>query len=446
MNDALAEALGRAWRSDRPGEVLTRLTEVGPRVTGHPSERQAASVLASALEAAGVRDVHEEPFEMVRWTSEGAEFAVDVPDRDVSRSFEALAMPYCPSYDGTAPLVDVGYGTPDELAATPVSGAIALASTETPPGFGRRYHRVEKVGHAAIAGAEGFVFANHDPGQLPPTGTLAFGEKAPIPGVGVSKESGDWLREYAEEGASARLRVNAGTDRARGRNVLGHIGPDTDETVLVLAHYDSHDVGEGALDNGCGVAAMVGMAELLGELTLERGVRIAGLSGEELGLLGSEALADTVDVDSIHAVVNLDGLGRFRNLTALTHTSTSLADLVERVARSVEHPVEIDDRPHPYSDHWPFLRTGTPALQLHSQDPDTVGPWERGWTHTRADTRDKTDTRIVREHAMLAGLLVRAITTSEVPRVDPTTVRERLEEHDADSGMRSAGIWPDEWD
>ncbi|MFB6196399.1 MAG: M28 family peptidase [Haloplanus sp.] len=448
MDDATAETLGRAWQSDRPWSVLTRLTELDDRFTGHPGARNAAAIVADAFEDAGVRAVHELSFDIRRWRRGDAELAVSVPTRDVSRSFETIALPYCPAYEDTAPLVDVGYGTPAELDDADVSGAIALTSTETPPGFGRRYHRVEKVGHAAAAGAEGFVFVNDAPGGLPQTGTLTFGSEAAIPGVGVSKEAGAWLREYAEDGARAHLRVTARTEPGRGHNVVGHLGPDTAEEVLALAHYDAHDVGEGALDNGCGVATLVGMAEIFARLDLDRRVRIAAVSGEEIGLLGSEALAETLDVESVRAVVNVDGAGRFRNLTALTHASTPLADLVERVADDVGHPITVDDTPHPYSDHWPFLRNGTPALQLHSRDdtPNGEGPWTRGWTHTRADTRDKADPRIIRDHAMLGGLLVWHLTRADLPRVAPETVRDRLIEQGADQGMRAAGVWPAAWE
>jgi len=41
------------------------------------------------------------------------------------------------------------------------------------------------------------------------------------------------------------------------------LGPDTDEAVLLLAHYDAHDVGEGALDNGCGCALVAEVGRLL---------------------------------------------------------------------------------------------------------------------------------------------------------------------------------------
>ena len=447
-DDETAGALGRTWLSDRPWEVLTRLTELDHRLAGHPGDREAASVVADAFAAAGLRDVHEEPFELRRWTPGEVELAVTVPDRDVTRSFEAVALPYCPPYDATAPLVDVGHGTPEELAAADVGGALAITSTESPPELGRLYHRVEKVGQAAAAGAEGFVFVNHVPGQLPPTGALRFGDEASIPGVGVSLEAGEWLREYADEGARVRLRVDARTEDGRSRNVVGHLGPDTDDEVLVVAHHDSHHIAEGALDNGCGVATIVGMAAMLADLErdLERRVRFASVSGEEIGLLGSEALAGSVEVDAVHAIVNVDGAGRHRDLRALTHTSGALSDVVEEIAGAVDHPVRISDGPHPYSDHWPFLRAGTPSLQLHSEEPTGEGRWERGWGHTQADTRDKADPRTIREHAMLAGLLVRAVASADLPRVDPAEVREQLTEMGAREGMLAADIWPDGWD
>lgn len=446
MDDEIAEALGRAWRNDRPWRLLTRLTELDGRLAGHPGARAAAAVVADAFEAAGVREVREEPFEMAVWTPGDVELEVEVPGRDVSRTFETVAMPYSPTYEGTAPLVDVGYGTPGDLADADLEGALAVATTGAPPGFGRHYHRLEKVGHAVEAGAEGFVFVNEVPGQLPPTGALRFDGEASVPGVGVSSETGAWLREYADAGATGSLRVTAETAADEGRNVRGRLGPDTDEAVLVVAHYDSHDVGEGALDNGCGVAIAAGVADLLADADLDRAVAFAAVSGEELGMLGSEALADAVDLDSVHAVVNVDGAGRFRNLTALSHASRALSDVVERVVDEVDHPIDVTERPHPHSDHWPFLRRGTPSLQLHSRSPNSDGPWERGWTHTRADTRDKADPRIVREHAMLAGLLVREIARTDLPDFDPSTVRERLVETDAAEGMRAAGIWPDGWD
>jgi len=449
VEDATARALGRAWLDETPWTLLTRLTELDGRLGGHPGERRAATLVADTLQRAGVRDVTEQSFEMNRWDRHGAELAVTVPDRGVERSFEAVALPYSPAVETDAPLVDVGHATPAELDRADVAGAVVVADTATPAGFDRPYHRDEKAARAAAAGAEGFVFVNHVPGQLPPTGSLGFGAEAPLPGLGVSKETGAWLREYAEEGGRARVRVDAETEPGTSHNVVGTLGPDDpdgDGEVVVLAHFDAHDVGEGALDNGCGVATLTGIVAILADLPLQRRVRVAAVGSEELGLLGSRALADRLVPADVHAVVNVDGAGRYRDLNALTHGSDALAELVERVVGEVGHPVDTETRPHPYSDHWPFLQAGVPALQLHSDDPNADGPWDRGWTHTRADTRDKTDRRNLRTHAMLGALLVRAVAATDLPRVETAGLRERLEATGAAEGMRVSGIWPDEWD
>jgi len=449
VEDATARALGRAWLDETPWTLLTRLTELDGRLGGHPGERRAATLVADTLQRAGVRDVTEQSFEMNRWDRHGAELAVTVPDRGVERSFEAVALPYSPAVETDAPLVDVGHATPAELDRADVAGAVVVADTATPAGFDRPYHRDEKAARAAAAGAEGFVFVNHVPGQLPPTGSLGFGAEAPLPGLGVSKETGAWLREYAEEGGRARVRVDAETEPGTSHNVVGALGPDDpdgDGEVVVLAHFDAHDVGEGALDNGCGIATVAEIARVLAAIDLDRRVRIAGVSCEELGLLGSEALADRLALDDIHAAVNVDGAGRYRDLNVLAHCSEAMADLAEGVADAVGHPVSVQQRPHPYSDHWPFLRAGVPVLQLHSANPDAEGTWDRGWTHTRADTRDKADRRNLREHAMLGALLVREVAASDIPRLDPGAVRDALAAAGADEGMRAADIWPEEWE
>ncbi|ELZ20164.1 peptidase M28 [Haloterrigena salina JCM 13891] len=453
---ALERALGRAWTDDRAWTLLTRLTELPHRMGGSPNERHAADIVRETLSDAGLEDVREQEFSMQYWERGSTEFAVvggehgkdDEPDRREipDRSFEALALPYSPAGDVGGPLVDVGYGTPEEIADAELQGAIAVASTTTPRDQ-RFVHRMEKFGHAVAAGAEAFVFANHVSGQLPPTGALAFDAEAAAPGVGVSAETHDWLTDYAERGARARLRVDATTTDGSSRNVHGVVGPDTDDEVLVVAHYDAHDITEGALDNGCGIATVAGATAILSALEddLDRRVRIAGVGCEEIGLLGAEAMAEELDLESVRAVVNVDGAGRFRNLRALSHGSEDLEELTEDVTSAVGQPVVHEPDPHPFSDHWPFLRAGVPALQLHSEPPEG-GERGRGWTHTTADTRDKVDRRNLREHAVLTALLVRELTRADVARIEADDLRERLREQEYEPGMRAADIWPDAWD
>ena len=446
---ALAPTLGRTWATDAPWRFLTDLTAIGSRMAGSDGERAAASLVADAFEDAGVQAVHTESFELSAWEREDATLSVTTTGTDGTdrtREFPALALPYTPSGSVSGELVDVGHGTPAEIDAVDVTDAIAVASTTTPPGS-RFVHRMETFGCAVEAGAGGFVFVNHVDGQLPPTGSLTFGEEAPAVAVGVSSETGGWLREYARNtdgpAGTASLSVDASVRPGTSQNVVGRLGPATEERLLLLAHYDGHDIAEAALDNGCGIATLVTAARILAGADLPIGVDVVGVGCEEVGLLGAEHLASTTDLERIRGVVNIDGAGRCRDLRALTHTSETAAAIARAVSTATGRPIAVEETPHPFSDQWPFLRRGVPSLQLHS-DTDERG---RGWGHTHADTRDKVDDRNLREHGMLTALVVAEfVAPARSPgRVDSETLAEAFREADFETGMRAADLWPTEW-
>ncbi|SHG70312.1 M28 family peptidase [Halobaculum gomorrense] len=440
LDDDLAAAVGRVWTDTAPWEFITELTALGGRMGASAGEERAADLVADAFDERGLERVRRQSFDAPAWRRGGTELRVTAP---AERAFDAIALPYSPAGDAAGELVDVGYGTPEEIDAVDVEGKVAVASTTT-PSESRFIHRMEKFGTAAEAGADAFVFVNHVPGQLPPTGSLTFGEEAAIPAVGVSKETGAWLTEYADEGGEIDLSVDAETVPDESQNVLAHTGPRTDEYVLVLAHYDGHDIAEGALDNGCGVATLLAAASVLSAADLDIGVRFAAVGCEETGLLGSEHLAATTDLDTVKAVVNLDGAGRFRDLVAMTHTSEATARTARRVADRTRQPIAVHEEPHPFSDQWPFVRRGVASLQFHSDS----GERGRGWGHTHADTRDKVDDRCIREHGVLAALLVRELAdeATDVPVLDPYELEEAFRNAEFEPGMKAAGLWPEGWE
>ncbi|XVH32530.1 M28 family peptidase [Haloferacaceae archaeon DSL9] len=440
----IEQAIGRTWIDDRPWQFITDLTAIGGRMGGSEGERRGAELVAETFRDIGLRDVTIDPFPMRAWRRGDTELTLRT---SATRQFEAVALPYSPAGDVSAPFVDVGYGTPAEIDAEDVTGKIAVASTTT-PGDSRFIHRMEKFGYAVESGAVGFVFVNHLPGQLPPTGALTFGAEADAVAVGVSRETGAWLAEFAAntpgEAGELSIAVEAETVAGESQNVGGRLGPDTDRELLVVAHYDGHDIAEGALDNGCGIATVVTAARVLAavEADLPMGVRVVAVGCEETGLLGAERLAETLDRDAIHAVLNVDGAGRSRDLVAMTHTSEATEAVAETVHERTRHPIAVKAEPHPFSDQWPFVRAGVPALQLHSDS----GERGRGWGHTHADTRDKIDDRNIREHGILAALLAGELLRRDLPRLDRDALAAAFRGADFEAGMRAAGLWPAEWE
>lgn len=87
-----------------------------------------------------------------------------------------------------------------------------------------------------------------------------------------------------------------------------------DELYIICGHYDSYSTGSnapGADDNGTGTAAVIEAARILGRRQFEATIVYLAVSGEEQGLLGSEAWASQARARSmdIRGAINLDMVG-----------------------------------------------------------------------------------------------------------------------------------------
>ena len=93
-----------------------------------------------------------------------------------------------------------------------------------------------------------------------------------------------------------RVRIKSSSrelPQALSANVVGEI-PGTDranEIVILGAHLDSWDPGVGAIDDGAGVAIMMGVANLIKGLDVKprRTIRVVLFANEEFGTSGSQA-------------------------------------------------------------------------------------------------------------------------------------------------------------
>ena len=432
----MTDWIGDTFTSGVGWDHLETLVDIDTRMAGSDGERRAAEATREALSAAGARNAHTEEFPIQGWERGGS--AIDAGDA----TQDCIALPRSPSGEATGELIDLGHGLPADFDRD-VEGAIVMAASDVPDWYDRYLHRREKYYRAVEAGAAAFVYANHVEGCLPPTGSVGT-ESAPIgeiPAVGVSKEVGARLaRRFA--GESVSVSVTAETPEATSQNVHAELGPDTESELLVTSHVDAHDIAEGAADNGAGTATVVEVARALAqrEDELETRVRFVVFGAEEVGLVGSHYDAERRDHDAITAVVNNDGVARARDLVCTTHGFDELADVAERVADRLDHPIDTPPELGPHSDHWPYVTWGVPGYYVRS-DTGSVG---RGWGHTYADTLDKLDPRDLREQAILLTELVVELAAEDttVPHRPPAAIAEQLEAENLAEGMRVIGDWP----
>ncbi len=186
-------------------------------------------------------------------------------------------------------------------------------------------------------------------------------------------------------GVKASGKVVTNIKHLVSRNVAGIIpgAKHPDEYVLYTAHWDhlgKKDVGEGedgifngAVDNGTGVAGILGIADAFmhQETPPDRSILIMSVTAEESGLLGSAYFAEDpfVPLKNIVGGVNIDALlpmGRTLDMEVVGAGSSEIEDILkEKAALRGKHlvPDQTPEAGHFYrSDHISLAKKGVPML------------------------------------------------------------------------------------
>lgn len=446
---------GEVWASDAVARHLEMLClDCGGRFAGSENYRQAVEVMTRLWQDYGLVDVHTEPFPMTAWQRGSASLEMLQP---ASRIYPCIALPYAPSCDMEAELIDLGYGlSPDfEAAGDAVRGKIALVMNGAPPGAGRAPHRMEKYMQAKSAGAAAFIFMDNEPGMLSPTGSLAYDERGPLdqalPSIGIAYEVGMDLRQWGRRGpVKARLHLENNLSKSTSWNVVGDIpGRDAGDGRMLLfgAHLDGHDIAQGAIDNASGVAGITEAARVLVKQKehLPRTVRFICFGVEELGLLGSYAYARAHPelMDSIQFVFNMDVVGGDGTLALVFQNCSELVPHFKQLTEPLATACDLHEMLIPFSDHFPFTLKGVPAAFIASGPGQ---PGKRGWGHTAADTLEKVNVQNVRSAAALTARLAVRLANETLPwpgrRRSPDEVKAVLEAQGVDKLLRMEGAWP----
>jgi Zn-dependent M28 family amino/carboxypeptidase len=163
------------------------------------------------------------------------------------------------------------------------------------------------------------------------------------------------------------------------------------EYVVYTAHWDHLGIGEpdaegdriynGAYDNASGVAAVIGIAEVISNILKDgrpkRSSYFLFTTAEEQGLLGAEYFAANplIPLASIAGNVNIDGVnffGKVSDFSALGSERSTMDVIVNEVAAERKMALEGDMRPEQgfffRSDHFPFAKVGVPAISLRHGD------------------------------------------------------------------------------
>ncbi len=408
--------------------------DFGSRFGGTEGEKLAADFIAAKYKEYGLKNVHLEPFEYLGWRRGEVILEITEP---IQKEIPCITLPHSPASQVEAEVIFLGEGHPDDFDANAeaLQGKFVMVNSVLyPKGMKRWVHRQEKFGRSLLAGAAGFIFVNHYPGYGPATGGIgSHGMGAPIPGVSVSKENGDFIQRLAKKHGAVKMRITS-TDKLEKMtswNVIGDL-PGTespDEMILIGSHYDGHDISQGASDPASGVVSVLEAARVLGKYAqLPRTIRFAMWGVEEIGLLGSSAYVKA-HADELHKIrfyLNMDAAGGMAVKDINLHAWQELQGTFEKYRDEMALDFAIGQSFHSASDHYSFLLKGVITGGVEAVRQTRSG---RGYGHTQFDTVDKVTLRGLRDAAALAARIVLRVAREEnwlaTPR-DESAVDELL--------------------
>ena len=399
------------------------------------------------LEPAGVKG-YAQPFTVVtgaRLKSDN-HFAAQAGESKSDLKIDQDFVPFSFSASGQvgAPLVFAGYGATadefhyDDYAGLDVKDKVVAVLRYEPAGFaeksgnhGLTQHSqlITKAINARNHGAKAVVVINGKLGDGEEDLLTRFGSVSGPENVGIVmvqvknaiaeswfQAAGKSLKDVQEQINSSTkpgsfdfpatlrlsLHIDIETTRATVNNVLAWLPGQTDEYVIIGAHYDHlgrgnfdslapSQIGQihpGADDNASGTAGVLELARLLAPQRgqLKRSILFMDFAGEELGLLGSAAWVKdpTRPLAKAVAMLNMDMIGRIKDDKVYiggVGTGSTLKSVLEQAQKDAPFKIEYSAGGYSSSDHTSFVTKKIPVLfffsGLHSD------------YHKPSDTADK---------------------------------------------------------
>jgi Zn-dependent M28 family amino/carboxypeptidase len=343
-----------------------------------------------------------------------------------------------------APLVFAGYGATadefhyDDYAGLDVKDKVVVVLRYEPSGFAEKSGNHGLTQHAQLItkainarnhGAKAVVVINGKLGDGEEDLLTRFGSVSGPENVGVVmvqvknavaeswfQSAGKSLKDVQEQINSATkpdsfafpdtlhpsLHIDIETTRATVNNVLAWLPGQTDEYVIIGAHYDHlgrgnfdslapSQIGQihpGADDNASGTAGVLELARLLAPLRgqLKRSILFMNFAGEELGLLGSAAWVKdpTRPLEKAVAMLNMDMIGRIKDDKVYiggVGTGSTFKSVLEQAQKDAPFKIEYSAGGYSSSDHTSFVTRKIPVLfffsGLHSDYHKPSDTWDK---------------------------------------------------------------------
>jgi len=303
--------------------VKSLVDEASPRLSGSAGGKAALGWAQRVMEAAGLANVRAEPVKVPHW-ERGDESGEILAPYAHKLSLTALGGSVgTPAAGLEAEVIEVAsLDAIEKLDPKDVKGKIVffhvvMERLQDGSGYGKAV-RVRGAGAIAAAklGAVGVVIRSigTDINRAPHTGNMRYDPKVEkIPAAALAIPDADLLHRLVAQGKPVRIKLKLGAKTlpdADDANMIGEVVGSSlpDEIVLLGAHLDSWDLGQGAIDDGAGCAIILEAGRQIARMNPKpkRTVRVVFFANEESGLAGAKAYAKAHDAEVPKHVLALE--------------------------------------------------------------------------------------------------------------------------------------------
>jgi len=203
-----------------------------------------------------------------------------------------------------------------------------------------------------------------------------------VPAVNINAKEAIKIVEH--NGKMAHIVLEQDEYKGSSHNVVVDLPGETDEYIVLTAHYDSTALSEGAYDNMSGSVGILAIAEHFSKNPHRYGIRAIWCGSEERGLLGSKAYVKDheEELDKIIFNVNLDMIGcTMGKFIACCTAEENLVSFINYLSNIEGFAVETSQDVYS-SDSTPFADKGVPAVSFAR-----IAPPNTATIHNSYDTK-----------------------------------------------------------
>ena len=303
---------------------------IGGRLSGSVNAQRAVDYTKAQLEDLGLDRVWLQPVMVPKWTRGNPEYAYVQTPGSSTNPVKILALGGSVATPGAglrAKVLEVqGIEDLAHYGRKQIEGKIVFFNRPLPADLIHTFsaygscvdQRYSGAAEAAKYGALGVIVRSltHIIDEHPHTGAMSYGDLPDdkrIPAAAISTKDAEYLSSMLQLNPQLDFyfKINSRNfDDVESHNVIGEIkGSEFPEEIIVVgAHLDSWDVGDGAHDDGAGVVQAMEVLRLFKEAGIrpKRTLRVVLFMNEENGLRGGNKYAEVAKKNSENHIFALE--------------------------------------------------------------------------------------------------------------------------------------------